>query len=555
MAPPQVINGPIRQDGGAGAYTTESKRMRLSGSAKSAAAAAAAAAAVPAGSFTTTRASTGAPTAMTNKGSVYKAQRGRAVTAAAAVKAKAPTTHRRRGRRGKSVYRGVCVTREGKWRAVIYKERKQLYLGVYESEVDAAKAHDRAARFHFADSAVCNFDSEHEADRQAAIHKQRQFVQQQQLAEDREHHAQQLHGGSFSVGREEFDDLEEYHRGMDEAATSSSEDGGMMGDEEEEDDGLDGEEPLSHDGDHEIDEGGGDEDGLDRQRQHHNRRREECDMSEEGGDGYGDDGDEEDQPTRAVSSPFTSSAMSTGSMSDGGGNGNVNANGARVAHVSGGGHRLGLGHNRSRSAGHNKSYRVELTAPARAAVAAAFASATAVLPMATGGIIGNGVSDHQHQQRSRCSSGESDCSSDFVTPSALLREESMSSSTQEGMGFPVAEDLLGYEMQSWYCCQDDEERSPASSSGGASFGSSQLQQQQPFMGRQQQQQQQQQQSEELWGTAVGANLGWGFGDFAQTYSDGGSRTSSGSMSSSLSCDDEYVPSALPPLMGISSGEA
>lgn len=49
-----------------------------------------------------------------------------AVTAAAAVKAKAPTTHRRRGRRGKSVYRGVCVTREGKWRAVIYKERKQV---------------------------------------------------------------------------------------------------------------------------------------------------------------------------------------------------------------------------------------------------------------------------------------------------------------------------------------------------------------------------------------------------------------------------------------------
>lgn len=54
--------------------------------------------------------------------------RNSAVTAAAAVKAKAPTTHRRRGRRGKSVYRGVCVTREGKWRAVIYKERKQVCL-------------------------------------------------------------------------------------------------------------------------------------------------------------------------------------------------------------------------------------------------------------------------------------------------------------------------------------------------------------------------------------------------------------------------------------------
>ena len=47
-------------------------------------------------------------------------------TAVTAAKAKAPATHRRRGRRGKSVYRGVCVTREGKWRAVIYKERKQV---------------------------------------------------------------------------------------------------------------------------------------------------------------------------------------------------------------------------------------------------------------------------------------------------------------------------------------------------------------------------------------------------------------------------------------------
>ncbi|CAM9628490.1 unnamed protein product, partial [Hapterophycus canaliculatus] len=430
-----------------------------------------------------------------NKGSVYKAQRGRAVTAAAAVKAKAPTTHRRRGRRGKSVYRGVCVTREGKWRAVIYKERKQLYLGVYESEVDAAKAHDRAARFHFADSAVCNFDSEHEADRQAAIHKQRQFVQQQQLAEDRALHAQQLHGGSFSVGREEFDDLEEYHRGMDEAATSSSEDGGMMADEEEEDEGLEGEEPLSQDGDDEIEEGRGEEDALDRHHRHHHHHHdhpsEECDMSEEGGDSYGDEGGEDDR----AKATFTSNAMSTGSMSDGGGD--SNANGTRTGHGSGG-HRPGLGHNRSRSA-NNKSLRGELTAAARAAAAAAFASASAVVPTAIG-IAGNVVSDQQ--QRGRCSSGESDCSSDFVTPSTLLREESMSSSTQEGMGFPVAEDLLGYEMQSWYCCQDDEERSPASSGGGG----------------------------------------------------GGSRTSSGSMSSSLSCDDEYVPSALPPLMGISSAE-
>ncbi|CAN0120115.1 unnamed protein product, partial [Ascophyllum nodosum] len=77
----------------------------------------------------------------------------------------APTApRRRRGRKGRSIYRGVCVTREGKWRAVIYKERKQLYLGVYESELEAAKAHDRAARFHFPDKSMTNFATEAEAD-------------------------------------------------------------------------------------------------------------------------------------------------------------------------------------------------------------------------------------------------------------------------------------------------------------------------------------------------------------------------------------------------------
>ncbi|CAN0515569.1 unnamed protein product, partial [Ectocarpus sp. 12 AP-2014] len=75
------------------------------------------------------------------------------------------TPRRRRGRKGRSIYRGVCVTREGKWRAVIYKERKQLYLGVYESELEAAKAHDRAARFHFPDKSMTNFATEAEADR------------------------------------------------------------------------------------------------------------------------------------------------------------------------------------------------------------------------------------------------------------------------------------------------------------------------------------------------------------------------------------------------------
>lgn len=73
MAPPEESNGvSMGQQDVPAVYTTEPKRMRLSGAATVATAVAAAA-----GSSTTTRAATGAPSAMTNKGSVYKAQRGR----------------------------------------------------------------------------------------------------------------------------------------------------------------------------------------------------------------------------------------------------------------------------------------------------------------------------------------------------------------------------------------------------------------------------------------------------------------------------------------------
>lgn len=36
---------------------------------------------------------------------------------------------------------------------------------MYESELEAAKAHDRAARFHFPDKSMTNFNTEAEADR------------------------------------------------------------------------------------------------------------------------------------------------------------------------------------------------------------------------------------------------------------------------------------------------------------------------------------------------------------------------------------------------------
>lgn len=63
----------------------------------------------------------------------------------------------RRGPRGQSRFKGVCITRAGKWRAVIYIGRKQKYLGVFDSEYDAARAYDAAAVQHFAEGAKLNF--------------------------------------------------------------------------------------------------------------------------------------------------------------------------------------------------------------------------------------------------------------------------------------------------------------------------------------------------------------------------------------------------------------
>lgn len=63
----------------------------------------------------------------------------------------------RRGPRGQSRFKGVCITRAGKWRAVIYIGRKQKYLGVFDSEYDAARAYDSSALQHFAEGAKLNF--------------------------------------------------------------------------------------------------------------------------------------------------------------------------------------------------------------------------------------------------------------------------------------------------------------------------------------------------------------------------------------------------------------
>jgi hypothetical protein len=66
--------------------------------------------------------------------------------------------------RGKtSRYKGVCSS-SGRvicvgcpWRATITKDGKQLYLGWYATQKEAAQAYDRAARQHFGEFAATNF--------------------------------------------------------------------------------------------------------------------------------------------------------------------------------------------------------------------------------------------------------------------------------------------------------------------------------------------------------------------------------------------------------------
>jgi AP2 domain len=57
-----------------------------------------------------------------------------------------------------SKYKGVSWhKRDKKFYAAIKIEGKSKFLGAFESERDAAKSYDAAAREHFGDFAVCNF--------------------------------------------------------------------------------------------------------------------------------------------------------------------------------------------------------------------------------------------------------------------------------------------------------------------------------------------------------------------------------------------------------------
>jgi len=57
-----------------------------------------------------------------------------------------------------SKYKGVCWDKKShKWRASIKFERKKIYLGCFKSEIEAAKAYDRAAKKYHGEFASLNF--------------------------------------------------------------------------------------------------------------------------------------------------------------------------------------------------------------------------------------------------------------------------------------------------------------------------------------------------------------------------------------------------------------
>jgi len=63
--------------------------------------------------------------------------------------------------RGKSKYKGVCRDEKcGKWRAGIKHQNKHIHLGMFEDEIEAAKAYDEAAKKYHGEFAVLNFTTE-----------------------------------------------------------------------------------------------------------------------------------------------------------------------------------------------------------------------------------------------------------------------------------------------------------------------------------------------------------------------------------------------------------
>ena len=58
-----------------------------------------------------------------------------------------------------SKYTGVSLrARHGKWCATIFANGRNTHLGHFDNQLDAAKAYDKAAKKHYGEFAVLNFE-------------------------------------------------------------------------------------------------------------------------------------------------------------------------------------------------------------------------------------------------------------------------------------------------------------------------------------------------------------------------------------------------------------